>query len=88
MQKQGRGKAGGKDKGKAGDDAEAESEETKLLCAVGDTCELCGAWNTIDMAAPQDLNDRSTPELNYAYLLNQVLGQGGIVHINVSFLMS
>ena len=47
MQKQGRGKAGGEDKGKAGDDAEAESKETKLLCAVGDTCEICGACNTI-----------------------------------------
>jgi len=25
-----------------------ESEEVKLLCAVGDTCELCGAWSTIN----------------------------------------
>ena len=59
MQGHGKGKAGGKDKaraggegkGKAGDEAEDEdedeSEEVKLLCAVGDTCELCGAWNSI-----------------------------------------
>jgi S1-C subfamily serine protease len=42
-------RAGGDGKGKAGDEDEDESEgeEVKLLCAVGDTCELCGAWNSI-----------------------------------------
>jgi hypothetical protein len=46
MQKSG-GDMQGQGQGKAGDMQEQDEDEVKLLCAVGDTCELCGAWNSI-----------------------------------------